>query len=173
MAGRKVRKVKLTALIIVGEGPHDKAFLNHMKDIYDSRTSGQKVTVNSADGGSPGDIIDTVIRKHRHTDFDKRYVLLDSDVPIDQRDRAKARKHMIELVESTPLCLEGMLLEILGQRAGVTNNACKMALHPQLAGKPTDPKAYGVLFPHPVLDATAKEQIVTLRHVIANTEPPK
>jgi len=50
---KRNRKVKLSSLIVVGEGPHDKAFINHMKDLYDNRTSGQKVKVESADGGSP------------------------------------------------------------------------------------------------------------------------
>jgi len=157
MARRILRRVKLTTLIVVGEGAHDKAFLNHMKSIYDGRTSGQKVTINSADGGSPVDIINTVIRKHSHTDFDKRYVLLDSDVPITQQARIRAKRSKIELVESTPVCLEGMLLEILGQRVRGTNGACKAALHPQLAGQPTNPRAYVALFPQQVLDATVKE----------------
>lgn len=171
MSKRNNRKVKLATLIVVGEGPHDRAFLNHMKSLYDSRETGQKVTINSADGGSPGDIIDTVIRKNRHTNFDKRYILLDSDVPIIQQDRDKARRNKIELVESTPHCLEGMLLDILGEPVPANSNACKAAMHPKLAGEPTDPKAYSVLFTQQVLNETDKEQIVTLRHAISNTVP--
>jgi len=39
MSGKK-KHLKLASLIIVGEGPHDKAFLLHMKDLYDSRNTG-------------------------------------------------------------------------------------------------------------------------------------
>jgi hypothetical protein len=34
-----------------------------MKSLYDHRDSGQKVTINSADGGSPHDVIKTAIKK--------------------------------------------------------------------------------------------------------------
>ena len=162
------RKVKLTALIVVGEGPHEKAFLNHMKSLYDGRITGQTVKVESADGGSPADIIKTMIRKYRHTDYDKRYVLMDSDVYIGPQEYKVAHKAKIKLVISTPVCLEGMLLEVLGQFAPATNRACKSALHPQLAGPPTDRRSYANKFPQAVLDVTEKEQIVTLRDVIAN-----
>lgn len=165
---RRPRKVKLTALIVVGEGPHEKAFLNHMKSLYDGRATGQTVKVDSADGGSPADIIKTTIRKYRHTHYDKRYVLMDSDVCIGQQEYKVAQKAKIELVISTPVCLEGMLLEVLGQTAPATNRACKSALHPQLAGLPTDRISYANKFPKAVLDVTEKEQIVTLRDVIAN-----
>ena len=146
MAKRTLCKVKLTTLIIVGEGPHDKAFLNHMKSLYDDRTTGQKVKIDSADGGSPADIINTIIRKFRNTEFDKRYILLDSDIPIKQQDRERAKKAKIELIESTPVCIEGMLLEVIGHRVPRTNQACKGALHPQLSGKPTTAKSYTTLF---------------------------
>lgn len=171
--GRRNGKVKLAALIVVGEGPQDKAFLNYMKSLHDIRESGQTVTISSADGGSPGDIINTVIRKHRHTDFDERYVLLDSDVPISQQVRAKAKKQKIVLIESTPHCLEGMLLDVLGQFIPSTSKACKAAMHPQLSSEPTNPKAYAALFPQSVLDDSTKKQIVTLRHAITNTKPPR
>lgn len=38
----KTRHIKKTTLIIVAEGVHDKAFLDHMKSLYDHRDSGQK-----------------------------------------------------------------------------------------------------------------------------------
>ncbi|MDF1644050.1 MAG: hypothetical protein P1U80_07680 [Pseudomonadales bacterium] len=172
MSRRKIRKVKRAALIVVGEGPQDKAFLNHMKHLYDSRTSGQTVTINSADGGSPGDIIETVRRKHRHADFDKSYILLDSDITITQQNRDAARKRNIELIESTPYCLEGMLLDILGQNIPSTSRECKTILHPQLNDNPATPSAYTTLFPGTVLNTTTKHQIVTLRNVIANKQTP-
>lgn len=167
---RRPRKVKQSALVVVGEGPHDKAFINHMKRLYDDRGSGQTVKVDSADGGSPADIIGTTIRKYKHADYDRRYILMDADVPIRQQDFDTARKAAIELVISTPICLEGMLLEVLGEPAPSTNGACKAALHPRLAGQPTTPQSYAVLFHKHVLDTTQKEQIVTLRKVIGNHE---
>jgi len=45
------RRVQQSTLLVVGEGPHDKAFIEHMKSLYDSRDNGQKVTVKPGDGG--------------------------------------------------------------------------------------------------------------------------
>ncbi len=84
MAKKKSRRVKLASLIVVGEGAHDKAFINYMKSLYDGET-GQIVKVDSADGGSPKDIIKTTDRKYKHTAYDRRYILMDSDVPIKSR----------------------------------------------------------------------------------------
>ncbi|PCI14552.1 MAG: hypothetical protein COB71_02360 [Thiotrichales bacterium] len=167
MTKRKPPKAKLTALI-VGEGSHDKAFLNHMKSIYDGRETGQKVTVDSADGGSPSDIIKSTIRKRHHADFDRRYILMDSDVGISHKDRKRAKSAGIELIISTPVCLEGMLLEIIGEAAFGTNQACKDALHPLLSGRPTMAKSYTEKFTKPILDGSAKSQIITLRNAIGN-----
>ena len=140
-----------------------------MKHLYEAdRTTEQKVTIDSADGGSPYDIINSVVRKHRHTDFDRRFVLLDSDVNIEPRDCELARKNRIVLIESKPVCLEGMLLDILGERVPRTNQACKDALHSLLSGKPTIASSYADIFTKDLLDNTEKEQIIILREVISN-----
>ena len=172
MARHSKGKVKLATLLIVGEGPEDEAFLKYMKDLYDRRDSGQRVTITAAAGGSPGDVIDTAIRKHRNAEFDRRYVLLDSD-RLTKNDRALARQKRIELIVSGPHCLEGMLLGVLGQTVPNSNQACKAALKPFQHGHPTDPKAYKKHFHRELLDNTDKEQIVILRHAISNTELPK
>jgi hypothetical protein len=112
----KTRHIKKTTLIIVAEGAHDKAFLDHMKSLYDHRDSGQKVTINSADGGSPHDVIKTAIKKTSHAAYDQKYIFMDSDVAIKQQDLSLAKRNNIIVLLSEPLCLEGMLLDILGQR---------------------------------------------------------
>ena len=171
MSRRKKAQPKLKTLIIYGECPCDKVFLEHMKQIYDGRESGQRVNIDSADGGSPEHIIETVVRNSRHTEYDRCYILLDSDIPITQEDRKKAGKNKIELVESAPHCLEGMLLDVLGQPIPANSKACKKVLCPKLDGKPTERKAYSALFSRQVLDNTEKEQIVILRNIIGNTNP--
>ena len=168
MSKRKPRRAKLASLIVVGEGPHDQAFIKHMKGLYDRRDSGQKVTVEAADGGSPKDVIHYVVKK-RHIDYDRKVILIDSDIPLQPQDHKVARKHGITILQSTPHCLEGMLLDVLGNRIPADSQACKGKLHPQLAGPPTEKESYAVLFPKPVLDNTPKEQIVELRGFISNS----
>ena len=164
----KTRHIKKTTLIIVAEGAHDKAFLDHMKSVYDHRDSGQKVTINSADGGSPHDVIKTAIKKTSHAAYDQKYIFMDSDVAIKQQDLSLAKKNNIIVLLSEPLCLEGMLLDILGQRIPETSELCKRSLHPQLAGQPTEAKSYTVLFPQSILDVTTKQAIVDLKTLLIN-----
>lgn len=165
----KVRKIKLATLLIVGEGLHEKAFLQHMKLIYDGQNN-QTIKVDAASGGSPIEIIDEAIRKYNHADYDKKIILLDTDVTIRQQDRDKARKKNIELIISSPICLEGMLLEVLGHRVPELSSAtdCKKRLHPLLSGTPTKPSSYAQIFPKAVLDEATKDQIVRLKNLINN-----
>lgn len=167
--GKKQRKVQLATLLAVGEGPADKAFINHLKEMY-SQNTGQKVKVEAEDGGSPASMIRNVIRKHRHEAFDRRILLLDEDVPITEGDVAKATKANIELIISTPVCLEGMLLTVIHQQVpeGASAQRCKDILHPQLSGKETKRESYRELFPKPVINATDKNEIVRLRKLMKN-----
>jgi len=142
---KKIRRIKLSSLIVVGEGPHDGAFLSHMKDLYDSRLTDQKVKIASADGGSPKDILNTVI-KNRHIAYDRKFVLMDSDVALTQKDRELAKRNKIVIYHSEPICLEGMLLDILNENIPATNKACKASLHPKLSGLPTEKSSYSDLF---------------------------
>lgn len=171
MAKKKVRKANIASLIVVGEGIHDRAFLNHMKDNYDGRKTGQVVKIESSDGGSPRNILMSA-KKSQEAAYDKRYVLMDSDVTIQQQDWAYAKKHKIDVILSTPVCLEGMLLDVLGivVKAGSCGDSCKAQLKPHLGGCPTQKTSYQKSFSKKVLDATDKEQIVKLRELISNKE---
>ncbi len=167
MAKKRQRRVKLASLIVVGEGACDKAFLNHMKDLYDSRETNQSVKVMAADGGSPRDIIRSVV-KNKQAEYDKYYLLMDSDIPLTPENKTFASKNKVELILSTPLCLEGMLLDVLGQKAANNSQSCKAKLHPQLSGAATEKLSYRSLFPEAILTVTQKAQIIKLRRVLAN-----
>lgn len=164
----KKRKGQLASLLVVGEGACDKAFIKHMNRLYSSPHTGQKVKVDSGDGGSPASVIQTTIRKYKHVAYDRRFILLDSDIPIRQQDFDKAKSAKIELIISSPICLEGMLLDVLDQPIPCSNRACKDCLHAQLVGSPVSALSYAELFPKPLLDATLKEQIIRLRRIIMN-----
>ena len=61
---KKARRTLLSTLIIVGEGIHEKTFLSYLKSLYSANTN-QKVKVDSADGGSPEDIVRTAVKKSK------------------------------------------------------------------------------------------------------------
>lgn len=65
--------------------------------------------------GSPLAIVKSAL-KNKHADYDKRYVLMDSDIEIPQQCLAYAKKNKVTIILSTPVCLEGMLLEVLELR---------------------------------------------------------
>jgi hypothetical protein len=138
-----------------------------MKDIYDGRKTGQVVKIESSDGGSPRNILMSA-KKNQEAAYDKRYVLMDSDVAIQQQDWAYAEKNKIEVILSTPVCLEGMLLDVLGAKVGTCGDSCKTKLKPFLGGCPTQKTSYQKSFPKEVLDVTEKEAIVSLRKLISN-----
>jgi len=117
-----------------------------------SRNTGQKIKIVTADGGSPKDIIRSAF-KNKQTDYDRRYVLMDSDISLSAQDRKIAQRNKVTIIQSTPICLEGMLLEVLGQTPPNTNEQCKAMLHPQLSGKPTEKSSYSQKFTKTVLDS--------------------
>ncbi len=163
---KRTKRVNVTTLIIVGEGPHDAAFLNHMKGLYDGRFTNQKVTIDAADGGSPTDILESVI-KRRHIAFDQRYVLMDADIPIDNKVYNLAKRNKITILVSCPICLEGMLLDVLRKSYPPTSRACKSQLQGLLRGPPTEKASYS-LFTRELLDSTTKSTIRDLRNLLSN-----
>lgn len=105
VASSRYRQVKRSTLLIVGEGAHEKAFLDHMKLLYDTRTNGQKLKIDAADGGSPLSILKWAKRRYQHVDYNKKYLLLDSDIVISPQTNRLARQCKISLLYSTPICL--------------------------------------------------------------------
>lgn len=164
---RRNKKVVVTTLIIVGEGACEKAFLGHLKQLFSNNTN-QKVKVDSADGGSPYDIVNTTVKKTRHIAYDKKYILIDSDIVIDEKTKKLAKENNIQIIESMPLCLEGMLLNVLGQKVPLTSVQCKNILHPQLSGAPTDKDSYGTLFTKNVLENSSVSSINELVDIMKN-----
>lgn len=158
-----LRSLKKT-LVFVGEGEAEKAFLRHMKSLYG--VGSIKLTIKSAGGKGPDNVINDAISTLENSKCDKVAVLLDTDLPWPGKLVKAARKLDIELIGSTP-CLEGLLLTILGQPHPVpaNNRTCKKSLHPQLAGKETLRESYQDLFSKSVLD-DASDRITELRRII-------
>lgn len=165
---RKQRHVSLTTLLIVGEGSDDKAFIDHVKSLFHQRHSGRKVTVKAGDGGSPGNIITHASRAYQSEDYNQRYLVLDADIPPTAADEKNARAAGYQIILWRPQCLEGALLDVLGERvhAHETSQALKQRLHPRLAGPHTKPEAYAELFTHQVLAITQNTSVAAVRDLL-------
>ena len=139
-----------------------------MRGIYYNRNSGVKITLDFSSGGSPHDIIKDTVKKTKHTDYDKRFILMDEDIAIKQQDYDIAKKEDIVILQSVPVCLEGMLLTILGEYIVSMSNAqkCKSKLHPKLSGNLVNPKSYHPLFKKQILDETNHTTIQELQKIL-------
>lgn len=164
---RKIKRTLLSTLVILGEGACEKAFLSYLKDLY-AKNTGQKITLQSADGGSPEDIVKTAIKKSRDIAYDRKFILIDSDIEMTDRTIALARASNITIILSEPLCLEGMLLKLLGQKIPNSSQKCKSLLHPQLDGKATEKNSYKQLITVEILEQSSIEQIILLLNIIKN-----
>lgn len=167
---RKSRHAVLTTLLVVGEGPDDRAFISHMKQLFCPRGSGLKVQVEAGDGGSAGNIISNSIRSYRGAAYDRHILLLDADLPPTEAERQRAEQAGYEIILWQPQCLEGALLDALGEpvRAHETSQQLKQRLHPRLAGRHTEPAAYAELFTADLLQEAGNPALSQLRRALLN-----
>ncbi|WP_150305251.1 hypothetical protein [Pseudomonas saliphila] len=162
------RQASKTTLLIVGEGPDDQAFIKHMNQQFRVENPSVKPTIEKQSGGSPGNIITNAARKYGHLPFDQRLLVLDSDIPITQQDYDKARKHGYRIILWAPVCLEGALLDVLGEKVDDDDAAAslKRRLHPLLDGTHTESAAYRNVFPKVVLEQATNESVVSVKNAL-------
>ena len=102
------------SILLFGEGKSDAVFLKHLCALYHEDLKGTRIKIDAGRGGSPRQILSQLVNRHlRLGNFDRALLLLDEDLGRDQLPMG------IEVVNSSPGCLEGMLLKLLG--AELTN----------------------------------------------------
>lgn len=170
--GKSQRHVTKTTLLVVGEGPDDQAFIKHMSQTFRTESKHTRSTIMKESGGSPGNIITNTVRKYRDGDYDKRYIVLDSDVPVDSASQKRAKQAGYDIILWSPLCLEGALLDTLNETVQPyeTSQQLKQRLQPKLCANHTDPQAYSVLFTKSVLEASHNTSIKKVRLILLNTK---
>lgn len=141
-----------------------KLFLQHLKSLF--ADGSVKITIKSAGGKGPDNIIGGGIGTKNNSGCDHVAVLLDTDIPWPKTLVNEANRKKIKLIGVTP-CVEGFMLDILNQKHPTPSNnkTCKAKLHPQLSGKPTVKTSYEVLFTKKVLK-DAVGQVVALDEII-------
>jgi len=162
------RTLMRSTLLVVGEGPDDRAFISHMKQLYCPRDSGMSVKIEAGDGGSPGNVITHAIRKYQGKGYDRRLFLLDADLPPDEADYKRAAKEGYQIILWQPQCLEGALLDTLGEAVGQheSSQQLKARLHPRLDGRHTDASAYATLFTRQILDSACNAAVTKVREAL-------
>lgn len=162
MTPRRIKPTRntKTTILIVGEGPTEKAFLQYLKELYVARDFDCAVKVECGSGGSPCCVVQKAIRLRGSRAYDKCYVLFDADRPLETdyklSDRMKKRPR-VEMLTATP-CIEGLFLAILGHlgfsQASATADNCKRDFHTGYISeeKKMDKRSYVAKFPKTMLD---------------------
>lgn len=160
MAARQQRQT----LLAVGEGHSEAAFLKHLRSLYCASGVGLSVTVKNAYGKGPDNVIEHSLRLAATAAYDHRLCLLDTDIEWPAAMRNKAKRKKIFLIGSEP-CLEGLLLDILGQSKHGTSTDCKRSLRSITKSEMTEPTDYKTLFIKQTLDQ-ARKRISALDELI-------
>lgn len=161
---------KSPTLLAVGEGDVEEAFLQHLRGLYCAtgpENPGVRVTVRNAHGGSPDSIVTYAIGQCRDADYDRRLILLDTDIPWSKATSEKARVKGMVLLGSEP-CIEGLLLRILGMPVPADSDTCKVRLR-QKTGSDMMDRSDFALFDKARLDA-ARGSIPVLDELLRRYE---
>ncbi len=162
---RKPRRTKKT-ILIVGEGPTEKAFLQHVQQTYVTRDMDIAVKVESGSGGSPQSVIEKAIRLRSSRSYDQCFVLIDKDlpfVPAGELKRRMSKKPSIQILNATP-CIEGLFLTIVDSKfsqEAKTTDSCKCAFEEKYIrqDKKSDKRSYTKIFPRDLLDERRQDVV--------------
>jgi len=164
----KPRRAFIT-VIAVGEGETEGAFLSYVKSLYCVRGSGVQIKIDWTYGGSPKDIIEEAVRLKQSADYNKAFLLIDTDVPWPPDAIALAQKESLELIPSKP-CVEGLLLSILNPDRDWTRQTvkdCKQEFHKFIAEEhKTDVRKYALIFSKELLESS-KSRLPEISKIIA------
>ena len=158
-----MRKTK-TAVLIVGEGERDQAFLRHLQELYISRYDDIAVKIECGSGGSPRSVVEKAIRLRDNAAYDRCIVIVDKDRLLESdrilNKRIKERPPIL-IIYIKP-CMEGLLLEILEHqnfsRHNVLSETCKHEFARYVPiDRQTDKVSYARIFPKDKLDYRRKK----------------
>jgi len=121
----KKRILKRTHLI-VGEGPAELTMLRAIHSIFECKPD-HKLKFESANGGSPVDIVKYAKNVMDYHKYDLCTVLIDSDIQFCKKTYVIISEKNLNIIKSEPVCLEGFLLHIMNIKvtAGSDANKCK------------------------------------------------
>lgn len=144
-------------MLIVGEGRHEEAFLNHVKQIYAPRGCGLVVTIKNARGKSAQHVIEWTCRQIANTDYDQVASMLDTDTEWTAKTVQLAKINKIQLLKSEP-CFEAMMLRLIKQNPVGDTKALKKQFAPYVKNNATERSHYAENFGHDCLNAGRKAE---------------
>lgn len=139
-------------LLIVGEGRHEEAFLNHLKQLYAPRGCGLSVTIRNARGKGVLHVINWTARQIANADYDVVAALLDTDSDWNAKTKKLARTWKIQVLKSEP-CFEAMMLRLIGKPTIGDAHTLKKYFAPYVSNDATQKSHYALNFSHACLQA--------------------
>ena len=139
-------------LLIVGEGRHEEAFLNHVKQLYVQRGCGLAVTIKNARGKGARHVIDWTARQIANAEFDVVAAMLDTDQDWSPAVAKLAKSRKIRVLASEP-CFDAVMLRLLDKAAVGDAKALKKQLAPYVNHDPTLSPNYAEHFGKACLEA--------------------
>lgn len=128
-------------LLIVGEGYHEEAFLNHVKQLYAPRGCGLSITIKNARGKGAKHVIEWTIRQAAIAKYDAVAAMLDTDTDWTPAVSKLAKARKIQVMASDP-CFDAVMLRLLGKAPAMNAGACKQQLAPYVNHDPVQRKNY-------------------------------
>lgn len=132
-------------LLIVGEGYHEEAFLQHVKRLYAPRRCGLSVTIKNARGKSAKHVVEWTARQVANTAYDTVAVLLDTDTDWSPAVAKLAKSKKIQTLTSEP-CFDALMLRTLGINPSGDAKAMKKQLGPYVNHDATRREHYSMHF---------------------------
>lgn len=112
-----------TNVFIGNEGECDEIFVRHLASLYDIRGKIQ-TRIKNAGGGDPETIvIKSFEQRGTVLAYQHSLILIDTDKPLSKAE-ILAQRYGFELIKSSP-CIEGLFLNILGERVPAFSRGCK------------------------------------------------
>lgn len=99
------------AVLMVGEGHAEVAFLQHCKSLYTTRGGGLAIKISNAHGKGASHVVDHAIRQARLAVYDACYALLDADTDWTPAVQKRAKSAKVQVLLAQP-CLEALLLQV-------------------------------------------------------------
>jgi len=156
---KPTRNIK-TTILIVGEGPTEKAFSQYLKELYIARDYEFAVKIECGSGGAPCSVVQKAIRLRGSRAYDKCYVLFDADRPFEtdyKLSDCMNKRPRIEVLKATS-CIEGLFLAIMKHpgfsQASAVSDSCKRDFHAGYISedKKMDKRSHAVKFSRTLLD---------------------
>lgn len=145
---RRVRKT----VFIVCEGKTDLGFLRYLKRTYCSgREGAPEMAFKQSYGKGGTHVVDVLLKEVNYKAYDVRVALTEADAPPKPADLKALNRARGRHVVVVP-CIEGLLLEILGQRVPALSADCKARLAAIEERDLSEPAHYEMHWPKARLD---------------------